>query len=298
MKTERNILLAFILNFAFSLFEWIGGSITGSVAVLSDAVHDLGDAASIGAAYFLEKKSRKQPDDQYTYGYARYSVLGGFLTSAILLIGSAAMICNAIGRIITPKPIHYDGMLIFAVVGLCVNLCAAFVSRKGDSLNQKAVNLHMLEDVLGWLIVLVGTVVMKFTDFALLDPLMSIGVSIFILIGALKNLSEIAAVFLEQVPCGIHIAEVRTYVSKIEGVQDVHHIHIWSLDGQNHCATMHVVTNENAVQIKQAIRAALQTFEIGHVTIETEIANELCSEPQCRAVYHDADISHTHHHHH
>ncbi|MBQ4559246.1 MAG: cation transporter [Tyzzerella sp.] len=179
MKTERNILIAFILNLAFSIFEFVGGIISGSVAIMSDAVHDIGDAVSIGVSYFLEKKGEK------------YSIIGAFITTFTLLIGSIVTICNAIGRLMEPAKINYDGMIVFAIVGVCVNLCAAFVTREGDSLNQKAVNLHMLEDVLGWIVVLVGAVVMRFTDFILLDPIMSIGVSAFILINAIRNLIEI-----------------------------------------------------------------------------------------------------------
>ena len=179
MKTERNILIAFILNLAFSIFEFVGGIITGSVAIMSDAVHDIGDAASIGVSYFLEKKGEK------------YSLIGAFITTLTLLLGSIVTICNAISRLMDPAKIHYDGMIVFAIVGVGVNLCAAFVTREGDSLNQKAVNLHMLEDVLGWIVVLVGAIVMRFTDFALLDPIMSIGVSAFILINAIRNLKEI-----------------------------------------------------------------------------------------------------------
>ena len=179
MKTERNILIAFILNLAFSIFEFVGGIITGSVAIISDAVHDIGDAASIGVSYFLEKKGEK------------YSLIGAFITTLTLLLGSIVTICNAISRLMEPAKIHYDGMIVFAIVGVGVNLCAAFVTREGDSLNQKAVNLHMLEDVLGWIVVLIGAIVMRFTDFALLDPIMSIGVSAFILINAIRNLIEI-----------------------------------------------------------------------------------------------------------
>ena len=144
MKTERNILIAFILNFAFSIFEFVGGFFTGSVAIVSDAVHDIGDAASIGISYFLEKKSKKKPDEHYTYGYARYSVIGSVITTLILLVGSVLVVYNAILRIIDPTPINYNGMIIFAVIGAAVNFMAAFFTREGDSLNQKAVNLHML----------------------------------------------------------------------------------------------------------------------------------------------------------
>ena len=230
MKTERNILIAFILNLSFSIFEFVGGVFTGSVAITSDAVHDIGDAASIGISYFLEKKSKKQPDEKYTYGYARYSVIGGFITTLILLIGSVVMIYNAINRIIDPSEINYNGMIVFAVVGVIVNFCAAFFTREGDSLNQKAVNLHMLEDVLGWIVVLVGAVVMRFTNFALIDPIMSIGVSLFIFIKAIKNLKDVADLFLEKTPHNIDATEIKEHIEEIDGIVDVHHIHIWSLD--------------------------------------------------------------------
>jgi len=295
MKTERNILIAFILNLAFSVFEFFGGLFTGSVAIVSDAVHDLGDAASIGISYFLEKKSKKQPDETYTYGYARYSVIGGFITTLILLIGSAVVIGSAIHRIITPTEIHYDGMIVFAVVGVCVNFCAAFFTREGGSLNQKAVNLHMLEDVLGWAVVLVGAIVMRFTDFALIDPIMSIGVALFILVNAVRNLKEVAELFLEKAPHSIEVAEIKEHIEEIEGIEDVHHIHIWSLDGQNHFATMHIVTDGEPHRIKDAVREELREHGIGHVTIELETTGEHCHETHCHI---EAPCSHEHHHHH
>ena len=165
MKTQKNIFIAFILNLGFSILEFFGGLFTGSVAIISDAVHDLGDSLSIGISYFLEKKSKKRPDNVYTNGYLRFSVLGGLITTIILLIGSILVIVNSIRRFFNPIEINYDGMLIFAVIGVIINFIAAIVTKEGDSINQKAVNLHMLEDVLGWIVVLVGAVIMKFTDF-------------------------------------------------------------------------------------------------------------------------------------
>lgn len=281
MKTERNILIAFILNLAFSVFEFIGGIFTGSVAIISDSVHDMGDAVSIGISYFLEKKSKKRPDEKYTYGYARYSVVGGFITTIILLIGSVAVLYNAVSRIITPTEINYNGMIMFAIVGVCVNFCAAFFTREGDSLNQKAVNLHMLEDVLGWVVVLVGAVVMRFTDFALIDSVMSIGVSLFILVNAIRNLKSVLDLFLEKVPDGISVSEIKEHIGKIDGVIAVHHIHIWSMDGQNSLATMHVVTDSEPPKIKESIRKELYEHGICHATIELETSAELCCQPQC-----------------
>lgn len=295
MKTERNILIAFILNLFFSLFEFIGGIFTGSVAILSDAIHDIGDAASIGISYFLERKSKKQPDSNYTYGYLRYSVLGSIITTLILLFGSAAVIYNAVLRIITPAEINYNGMIIFAVFGVAVNFIAAMVTKDGDSLNQKAVNLHMLEDVLGWAVVLVGAVVMRFTDFAIIDPILSIAVAAFILINAIKNLKEILDLFLEKIPHGIEIDEIKEHLLEIQGVLDVHHIHIWSMDGQNNYATMHIVTNENSGDIKEKVRHELSEHNIGHATLEIEAEGENCHEQNCTI---DLHASHHHHHHH
>lgn len=297
MKTERNILIAFILNLSFSIFEFIGGILTGSVAIVSDALHDAGDAASIGISYFLEKKSKKQPDENYTYGYARYSVIGGLITTLILLIGSGIMIYNAVGRILSPTRINYDGMIIFAVVGVCVNFCAALFTRGEGSVNQRAVNLHMLEDVLGWAVVLIGAVVMKFTDFVLLDPIMCIGVSVFIIVGTVRNLKEIFELFLEKAPMSVRINDVKKHIADIEGVLDVHHIHLWSMDGNRNYATVHVVTDSEAQEIKKQIRKELHEHGIDHVTIEIEKSTEHCHEKECH-IEHHSHSGHGHHHHH
>lgn len=294
MKTERNILIAFILNLAFSVFEMVGGFFTGSVAIVSDAVHDLGDAASIGISYFLEKKSKKQPDETYTYGYARYSVIGSVITTLILLFGSCVVIYNAVSRILVPTEINYNGMIIFAVVGAVVNLAAALFTRDGHSLNQKAVNLHMLEDVLGWIVVLIGAIVMRFTDFALIDPIMSIGVAAFILVNAIRNLKEALDLFLEKAPHNIHLQEIKEHILELDGVLDVHHIHVWSMDGQNNYATMHIVTNGEAHHIKDAVREELREHGIGHVTLELEAEGEHCHEEHCHVEFE----AHSHHHHH
>ncbi len=187
MKKENKILAAFILNSVFCVFELIGGSVTGSTAIISDAVHDMGDAVSIGISYLLERKAGKATDEKTK---EKYSFMGAALISAVLIIGSLVAIFNAVYRIFNPVQLDYDGMLIFAVIGVIVNLAAAIFTHGGDNRNIRAVNLHMLEDVLGWVTVLIGAAVMKLTDFALIDPLMSIGVAVFILISAVKNLGS------------------------------------------------------------------------------------------------------------
>ena len=297
MKTEKKILIAFILNLSFSIFEFFGGIFIGSVAIISDAFHDIGDAMSIGISYVLERKSKKQPDEKYTYGYARYSVMGGFITTLILLIGSVLMIYNAINRIIFPTEINYNGMIVFAVIGVCVNFCAAFFTREGNSLNQKAVNLHMLEDVLGWIVVLVGAIIMHFTNFAIIDPIMSIGVSLFIFVNAIRNIKEVVDLFLEKTPHNITITEVKEHIKNIDGVLDVHHIHLWSIDGRNIFATMHIVTDKESYEIKDKVRKELREHGVGHITIEIETNGEYCNEKHCR-IEDNIHLTAGHHHHH
>ena len=294
MKTEKNILLAFILNISFSIFEFFGGIFTNSVAILSDSVHDLGDALSIGISYILERISKKKADKKYTYGYIRYSVLGGVITTVILLVGSILVILSASKRIFNPEEVNHSGMIIFAVFGVILNYLAAYVTRKGDSINQKSVNLHMLEDVLGWLIVLVGAIIMNYTDIKILDPLMSIGVSLFILFHSIKNLKQVLDLFLEKTPDDIDIDELKKHLLTIKDITDIHHIHVWSIDGYNNYATMHIVTNSpNIKEIKNEIRNELKEHNICHSILETE--DEVCSETECHVEINN-DIHHHHHH--
>ena len=239
--------------------------------------------------------SAREPDEKYTYGYARYSVLGSVFTTFILLFGSVMVIYNAMLRIINPVEINYNGMIVFAIIGVCVNLGAMLLTRDGDSLNQKAVNLHMLEDVLGWIVVLVGAIAMRFTNFYIIDSLMSIGVAIFILINALKNLKEVLDLFLEKTPHGIDMDEITEHIRKVEGVLGVHHIHIWSMDGHNNYATMHVVVNGDSHTIKHNIRDELKEHGIGHVTLEFEVEGEHCHDELCHV---DVVSSTEYHHHH
>ena len=294
MKSDKNILIAFLLNLFFSVFEFIGGIITNSISIVSDSIHDFGDAISIGISYILEKVSKKKPNKKYTYGYLRYSVLGALITTIILLIGSTLIIYNAIKRIMDPIDINYNGMILFAIVGVIVNFIAAKVTKHGHSLNQKSVNLHMIEDVLGWIVVLIGAVVMKFTDLSIIDPILSVLVALYIFIHAVKNLKSIIDIFLEKTPSNISIENIKKELLDIEEVIDIHHIHIWSMDGFNNYATMHVIVNKNINVVKDLIRERLKQNNVNHVTIELETRNEICKNNDCNI----KEITHHHHHHH
>ena len=184
-------------------------------------------------------------------------------------------------------------MIIFAVVGVIVNALATFFTHKGDSVNQKAVSLHMLEDVLGWIVVLIGAVVMKFTDISMIDPIMSILVALFILFMAIKNLLNTLELFLEKTPKGINVDEIKEHLLEIENVLDVHHIHIWTLDGINNYCTLHLVTNGDSHLIKD--KEELKEHNISHTTIEIETESEVCADIECHV--NETDIAFHHHHH-
>ena len=296
MKNDNRILLAFILNLFFSLFEFFGGIFTGSIAIFSDALHDFGDATSIGASYFLEKISHKKPDEKYTYGYYRYSLLGSAITTFILIIGSVTVFYNAVLKIFNPAPINYNGMIIFAVIGFIVNIAAAYFTHGENSLNAKAVNLHMLEDSLGWAAVLIGAIIMKFTNLWFLDPALSIALALFIFINAAKNLKTLLNIFLEKTPDNIDVTGLKNHLEKIKGVENIHHFHLRSLDGFTHEATLHIVTNGNAAEIKQHIKSELAEHGIIHSVVETETVGEKCEDTHCH-IGEQKPLIHHHHHH-
>ena len=271
MKTDRNILIAFILNISFSLLEIIGGFITNSISILSGAVHDLADAASIGISYFFEKKSKHKPNYKYTYGYVRYSILAAFITTIILLCGSLLVIYNATNRLFNPIDINYDGMIIIALIGILFNIIAVHKTKGGHSLNQEAVNLHLLQDVLSWIVVLIGSILIKFTKINYIDSIMSFIISIYIIIHALKHLKIVLDLFLEKTPDNINIRKIKKELLENKNIVSINHIHIWSMDGYNNYATLHAIINNDEVeQMEEYIKEYLKKQNISHATIEIE----------------------------
>lgn len=271
MKIDRNILIAFILNLSFSLLEIIGGFITNSISILSGAVHDLADAASIGTSYYLEKKSKHKPNYKYTYGYVRYSTLAAFITTIILLSGSLFVIYNAINRLFNPIDINYDGMIIIALIGILFNIIAVYKTKGGHSLNQEAVNLHLLQDALSWIIVLIGSILIKFTKINYIDSIMSLVISIYIIIHSLKHLKIILDLFLEKTPNNVNIRKIKKELLENKNIISIDHIHVWSLDGYNNYATLHAVINNDEVEnMKEYIKDYLKKENISHSTIEIE----------------------------
>ena len=282
---DENILVAFFLNVFFVFVEIIGGLVTNSFAILSDAVHDFGDCVAIGFAYFLEKYSNKEPDEKYTYGYRRYSLVSATITSVILVVGSIFILAGSIERINKPEQIEGLGMVIIAVFGVVVNGIAVLKTRKGTGMNEKAINLHLLEDVLGWIAVLVGSVLIYFFKWYIIDVILSVVIASFLLFESAKNIKNIFAVFLEKTPENIDVKKFREAVNEIDGVENIHHLHIWSLDGEKTIATMHIqmvknATLEQCVNAKKYIDAIGNKFDISHLTIQTDLHNE-CSANKC-----------------
>lgn len=276
---SQNIKIAFLLNFAFTILEIIGGIWTNSMAILSDALHDLGDSLSLGAAWYLEKKSTKNPDSKFTFGYARFSLLGAILNSLVLVGGSVVVLSRSIPRIFSPQHVRAEGMLAFAVLGIAVNLLAMLKVRKGSSINQKTVSWHLLEDVLGWAVVLVAGVILLFVDIPIIDPILSLGITIYVLINAVKNLRQIVDIFLERTPSQFSIEEIENEIKEKYDVLDAYHTHIWSLDGQKNLLSINVVVkdiknNYDIIEIKRNIRDFLKTKNIIHSTIEIEFESE------------------------
>ncbi|WP_373997599.1 cation diffusion facilitator family transporter [Bdellovibrio bacteriovorus] len=276
---------ALALNLGFACIELVGGLWTNSVAILSDALHDFGDALAVTLAIVLEKFSHKKSDGNFSYGYRRFSTLGALITGIILIVGSVLILIESVPRLLNPQQPHADGMILLAILGVSVNGFAAYRISKGESLNEKMLMWHMIEDVMGWVLVLTGAIVMKFFDLPQLDAGMAIALALWIMYNVFKNLREALKVFLMASPTNIEVEHVEQAIRKIEKVQDVHHGHLWSLDGENHIFTGHVVLGPDATVsdmeiVKTKVKKLVKDFGIVEATIETEVAGFTCLDPE------------------
>lgn len=281
-----NIRMAFLLNLFFAIVELVGGLFTNSVAILSDALHDFGDSISLGVAWYLQKLSTKGRDKYYSYGYKRFSLLGAIFISVILLVGSIIVIKECVARILSPQEPNAEGMFILAIFGVLVNGIAAWRLSKGRSLSERAVSLHMMEDVLGWVAVLIVSIVMMFVNLPILDPLLSIGISIWILSNVYRNLKDTFRVLLQQVPRNVDLDTLENKITALDHVNSLHDIHLWTLDGEENIITLHAVispgTGEKQIQeLKNTIRSLCSEANIHHATIEIEAENESCGLENC-----------------
>ncbi len=283
-NTLGNIKLAFFLNVIFAFLEFIGGVYINSVAVLSDSLHDLGDSISLGLSWYFERLSHRNRNGKYSYGFRRFSLLGAVVNAVILIIGSFFIIREAVLRISDPVQANAQGMVIFAIIGVLVNGFAAFRMQQGKNMNAKMLTWHLLEDVLGWIAVLIVSIVMIYKDIPILDPILSIGLSVFVLYNVVATLQSTIALFLQAVPAEVDIDEIERRIKRLDRVEDIHHTHVWSLDGEENVLTTHIVLAEGSKspeirEIKNSIREIAREFHCEHTTVEFEYRKEDCSMP-------------------
>lgn len=281
--SNRHIGIAFFLNASFTLIELIGGWLTNSTAIMADAIHDMGDTLSIGLGWYLQNFSEKSADEKYSYGYRRFSLLGAVINAAVLIAGSILILFTAVPRLWAPEMPVVEGMLALAVLGVVVNGAAALSISKGKSLNERVLNLHIIEDVLGWIVVLLVSIVLWFYPLAILDPLLSIGFTFFILWSVVQTIRQALGVFLQSVPDRALLGRIKHSLMALTPVANVHHLHLWSLDGEHHVLTAHLDLERNLeidalIRLKCKVQAELAPYHLAHTTIEIEFPNENCRD--------------------
>jgi len=284
-EREKRVRLAAFLNVAFTVLEVVGGLWTNSLAILSDALHDFGDSTALIVSWFFERGAKKKPDARYTFGYQRLSLFSAIFSASILIGGSIVIIFQAIPRFLNPEPVNAFGMVGIALVGIAFNGAGFFLLKKGESLNEKVLSWHLLEDVLGWVAILVGGVIIYFWNFYLIDPILTVALTAFILYNVAKNLREAINILLQGVPKHINLEAVKQDITAIKGVIGIHDIHVWSLEGETDVFTAHVVLDDETLknqpdETKHAIKETLQTHHIEHSTIELE-SKDHCSGMVC-----------------
>lgn len=272
MKSSKNMTIAFLLNLSFAIIEFIFGLLFHSSAVLADAIHDTGDAFAIGLSTLFEKISTKKEDREYTLGYKRYSLLGALLTSVILLVGSTLVIVENVPKLFAPERVNYDGMLVLGIFAIVVNTAASRVVSHGHSHNESILSLHFLEDILGWVAVIVISLILRFTDWYFLDPLLSLIIAGFILSRALPKFWENIQIFLDHVPSDVDLSQLYQEVAALENVRAITQLNVWTTDGLEKFAMLHIcLENPNLLAETQAsLRQKLLAYGIAKLTIQTD----------------------------
>ena len=272
MKTKHAVWLAFFLNLSYAIVEFIAGGVFGSSAVLADSVHDLGDAIAIGVSAFLETISNREEDSHYTLGYKRFSLLGALVTAVILMTGSVLVILGNITKLFHPQPVNDEGILWLGIIAVSINVLASLVVRKGKTKNESILSLHFLEDTLGWVAVILMAIVLRFTDWYILDPLLSLVISIFILSKAIPRFWSTLKIFLDAVPEGVDIKQVKSDLEQLDHVASINQLNLWTMDGLEKNAIVHVCLKEiEQMEVcKESIRTLLKNYGFQNITIEVD----------------------------
>ena len=272
MKTKYAVWVAFFLNLTYAIVEFIAGGIFGSSAVLADSVHDLGDAIAIGISAFLETISNREEDNQYTLGYKRFSLLGALVTAIILMTGSVLVILENVTKILNLQPVNDEGILWLGIIAITINVLASLVVGKGKTKNESILSLHFLEDTLGWLAVILMAIVLRFTNWYILDPLLSLVISFFILSKALPRFWSTLKIFLDAVPEGLDIEQVKNGLERLDNVASLNQLNLWTMDGLEKNAIVHLCLEdwEQMTETKNQVRQLLEERGVQNITIEVD----------------------------
>ena len=300
MKTKHTVWLAFFLNLSYAIVEFIAGGVFGSSAVLADSVHDMGDAIAIGVSAFLETISNREEDSHYTLGYKRFSLLGAMVTAVILMTGSVLVILGNITKLFHPQPVNDEGILWLGIIAVSINVLASLVVRKGKTKNESILSLHFLEDTLGWVAVILMAIVLRFTDWYILDPLLSLVISIFILSKTIPRFWSTLKIFLDAVPEGVDIKQVKSDLEQLDHVASLNQLNLWTMDGLEKNAIVHVCLKEieQMELCKESIRSKLKDCGFQNITIEidADLASHQTHKRNMEEL--EAVQNHGHEHHH
>ena len=301
MKTKHTVWLAFFLNLSYAIVEFIAGGVFGSSAVLADSVHDLGDAIAIGVSAVLETVSNREEDSRYTLGYKRFSLLGALITAVILMTGSVFVILENLTKLFHPQPVNDEGILWLGIIAVTINVLASLVVRKGKTKNESILSLHFLEDTLGWVAVILMAIVLRFTDWYILDPLLSLAISFFILSKAIPRFWSTLKIFLDAVPEGVDIQQVKSDLERLEPVASINQLNLWTMDGLEKNAIVHVCLKqvEQMEDCKEEIRTLLKDCGFQNVTIEVDedLATHRAHKRNIEELEASQHHGHDHHHH-
>ena len=282
---DKNLIVAISINLFLTFAQFFGGLISGSLALIADAIHNLSDAVSLGIAIFARKIGRKTADEFRTFGYKRAEVIAALINLTLMVLISLYLIYEAIWRFIEPQIISGWIVIIIAGIALIVDLYTSVITYRlsENNMNMKAAFLHNLSDALASIgVVIAGSLILLYEWFWV-DSLITMVIAGYILLQTFKMLPNSVNFLMDATPNNISIVDVKTSMSLIKGVEDVHHIHVWNLDEQRVALEAHVVTGAESLKdnatIKEAIKKSLQEkYDINHSTLEFEHTEEDCDD--------------------
>lgn len=270
-KAGENLAFVFFMNLTFNIIVILGGLATNSMAILADCIHDLSDTISIAFAWFLERVSQRDSTDKYSYGYQRFSILGSVIISVFVIIMALVILQEAIPRLFAPQGIDAGGMLLVAIVGIVFKSISVHRLHDGETFNERAILFHQLGDVFEWVAILVLSLVLMFWDGApYLDPFVSIGIALWLIINLGRNLYKAIEVLLQKTPDNFDVDEFKTEILAIDGIKAIEDFHIWSLDGIDSVMTLKVNVDfgKNVEEIKKEIYNISNKYHVVDITIE------------------------------